>query len=117
MIPPYVRHYPPGDVIVARDLFVTQDAIESVLNEIAQERRPQLSSEILEGTVADGGIALTTGSENLVQHKLGRAVRGWKLIDIQGNATVWRDTATTSDPEKFLSLQCSGNVTVKLEVF
>ena len=120
MIPPFHPHQPIDDKITMRDLVTSQQNVKLVLDEISNTRRLQLSSEVIRASGADVAIALTTAVENLVEHGLGRAVAGWRLIDLQGPAIVWRVTspATTGyDSTKHLALACSANVTIKLEVW
>lgn len=88
-----------------------QQAIAAVLDEINVNRRPQLSSELLDP------VALTSGTTKLVQHKLGRAVRGFKVVDINAAAHVFRDSSSTADLTKYLPVQANANCTVTLEVF
>lgn len=83
----------------------------------------QFNSEFLDGqlvTTPNGsvieGIAIDTVSTN-VPHGLGRAYRGWILIDKTGSANVWRDATSTADSAKFLPLIASSAVTIKLWVF
>lgn len=73
--------------------------------------KPGLDFELLED------IALTTGSTNLVKHKLGRKVRGFRIVDANAASTYYRDTASTADLTNFLPLVVSANVTVDIEVF
>ena len=78
-----------------------------------------LSGNLLEkigtpGNLVDIVIQTTT---TLVPHGLGRSFSGWHLVDIQGDARVWRDTSSTADNERFLPLRASAQVTVKLWVF
>lgn len=52
-----------------------------------------------------------------VPHLLGRVYTGWQVIDLQGDARVWRDTTSTEDTSKFIPLKASATVTVNLWVF
>lgn len=121
MIPPFIRHQPPQDGRAnVYDLMQAQDAVQVVLDEIAYTRRPQLSSEVLTADGAYVEVALSFGVENLVEHGLQREPIGWRLVDIQGPAFVWRvasPSTTDYDATKHLALGCSYDVTVKLEVW
>lgn len=85
----------------------------------------QLNTTFLGGVVlqsmtnANGAsVDITLGATTIgVPHGLGRKFSGWVLIDKTSSANVWRDTTSTADPEKFIPLQASGAVTVKLWVF
>ena len=116
---PKFQPHQPGQNLAAYDLAAAQEAVRRTLDEITN--RPQLSGEVLQnprGT--DVAIALTAGQENLIEHGLNKAVRGWRLVDIQGAAFVWRiasPTTTGYNSTLHLVLGCSADVTVKLEVW
>jgi hypothetical protein len=58
---------------------------------------------------------LTTGT-NVINHKLGQKMQGWKITDIDAAITVYRpDSAPFND--KTLTLVASGMATISLEVF
>jgi hypothetical protein len=60
-------------------------------------------------------IILVTGS-NVINHKLGRKMQGWKITDIDSAVTVYRpDTSPFNDLT--LTLVSSGMATISLEVF
>lgn len=61
------------------------------------------------------GIVLVSGS-NVINHKLGQKMQGWKITDIDAAITIYRpDSAPFND--KTLTLVASGMATVNLEVF
>lgn len=120
MLPRFAKHQAQAQGPWAYDLLRLQSALEPMLAELA--RRPQLGSELIEksATAQVTGVALTVGVENLVEHGLGKVVRGWQLVDIRGPAFVWRVESPASsdyDETKHLALACSANVTVMLEVY
>jgi len=118
MIPEFKEHKPTGEAVTPFDLEVMQQQIRTVTDEIAGERRPQLSAEFIEKNAGNNqGISLTAGIENLVAHGLDRKIRGWYLADIQGPAIVWRVAASDADLSKHLPLACSASVTVRLVVW
>lgn len=115
----FVPHQPLGKEW-AYDVAQAQEATKKVLDDIT--RHPQLGAELLINptTRLEVSVALTAGVENLVEHGLGKEVRGWRIVDIRGPALVWRITspATTGYvATKHLALSCSADVTVKLEVY
>lgn len=75
----------------------------------------QFNNVLLSGRIVSG-IQIETSTTN-VNHLLGRKFNGWHLLDIQGDARVWRDTTTSADLTKFLPLKASSIVTVSLWVF
>lgn len=90
-----------------RSLFQFQENVAQYLG--------QLNGKLLGGNeVKDVVIGTST---TLVPHELTRAFQGWHLVDIQGDARVWRDTTSTADKTKFLPLKASASVTVSLWVF
>jgi len=75
----------------------------------------QLNPAILDGIFTQE-VTIST-STTLVPHGLARKFQGWHLLDIQGDARVWRDTTSTADNTKFLPLRASTSVVVRLWVF
>ena len=59
-------------------------------------------------------VALST-SETLVEHKLGRAYRGWIIVNKNAAQDVYVSSTTLN--ERFLKLTAAGTVTVSLWVF
>lgn len=80
----------------------------------------QLNKAVLSGLVIEN-VSIGTAT-TMVPHGLARDYQGWQLLDVQGDARVWRDaTVDASLPQngkdKFLPLKASVAVTVKLWVF
>lgn len=95
-----------SDPVKADDLAVIQDNVESTL-------QPLLTNPLIDGGVLVGPVAITTSATN-VSHLLGRAVRGWVLVDKDADARVWRQGAATP---LLLPLRASAAVNVRLYVF
>lgn len=72
---------------------------------------PQINTRLIED------VALVSASTTLVQHKLGREIRGWRLNKQTANAVVWEDETSTADRSLYLPLACSANVTCSIEVY
>lgn len=110
-----------GGVDTKADFVRLQDALKKTIDEITSTRRPQLSSELLEKNQDGTDIIVTTGQVNAIQHRLGRDLRGWRLVDARANAVVWRETdyslATGTSLASHILLRSSATVTIKLEVF
>lgn len=88
------------------------------LNEVQQNVflfGAQFNKEVLDGILLTS-VAIGTSTTS-IPHKLRRKFQGWHLVDIQGDARVWRDATVTSDLDKFLPLKASASVTVNLWVF
>ncbi len=86
---------------------------------------PLLDGRLIETELGLNGhevpLVLTTTPKD-VAHKLGRAYRGWFIIDRNADARIWVDPAVAGvdpnvDPTKFLRLDASATVTVRLWVF
>lgn len=58
-------------------------------------------------------IVLINGSTT-INHKLGRMMQGWFLVDVNGAATIYRSKPMN---DKTLTLTSDANVTVSLGVF
>lgn len=61
-------------------------------------------------------ISLVTGT-NVVNHKLGRKLQGWKVVRQKAAASLYDTQDSNQMPELTLQLVSSANVTVSLEVF
>lgn len=83
-----------------------QDNVDQSFNNITK-------SEIIDGILLTG-ISLTSGADNMVEHKLGRNPIFWMLARQNTNTTVWETTANTN--ASFLALRCGSNCTVSLWV-
>lgn len=86
-----------------------EDAVDDVV-------RPLSSNPLLDGRLIEG-VAITSGTTKLVDHGLGRAWRGWYVVDRNANANVYRDTASRAEASRQLALLASATVTVTLWVF
>ena len=86
-----------------------QDNVAEAVEQLLE--RPSLAINLLEG------LTLTSGSENLIEHGLDRAVRGWRIVDVNLATDIFRNTATTADPTRFLSLTTTLTASVSIEVF
>ena len=84
-----------------------------------QENVDSAIKRVLDAAIIDGllleGIELTNGQVTSIDHKLGRNLRGWLLVDKNANANVWR--ANTDKPGLKLNLNTSATVTVSIWVF
>ena len=102
---------------IKRVVTALSENLGRVFDDIAA--RPQLDSRLIEKATSATltGLALVRDQENLIVHGLGRAVRGWHLVDIRGPAFVWRVADSDADLTLYLPLSCSHSVTVTLVVF
>lgn len=88
-----------------KDFQLMQNAWSASLNPML--KNPSLQNILLKS------VSLTTGS-NVINHKLGRTPQGWRIVDIDGAAQIYRSQAFNN---LTLTLTSSANVTVALEVF
>lgn len=91
-----------------KDLQAMQDRLESFLV-------PFINCVLIDGLLLKN-VSLLAASTTNVEHKLGRALIGWYVVDSTANSTIWRDT-TVELPTTTLALKCSSDVTVSLWVF
>jgi hypothetical protein len=85
-----------------------QDRWASIIGPLLDN--PSLNSIILKN------VSLATGS-NVVNHKLGRNLQGWKPTRIRSAATIYDQQDTNQTPNLTLILVSSAPVVVDLEVF
>lgn len=95
-------------IVYSQDRATNQNNINTSNTFGQLAKNPQLSSNNLTG------IALKAGS-NTIPHKLNRKLSGWTLTGKNGAADVYQTTGT--QPELFLYLTSSADVTVDLSVF
>ncbi len=113
-----------------RKVNTSSEMLNRVQNAVADAVDPLLRIPILDGRIVDKetnsigqeiDIILSTTPKN-VEHKLGRAYQGWFLIDKDANVNVWVDPPVAGvdpnvDRTKYLRLDASGSVIVKIWVF
>ncbi len=93
--------------------------VNRIQEHIEQAFQPITKAEIIDGAFLQS-VELTTGSDNIVEHKLGRQVIGYIVVSKSANSVIFdkiNDATDTTDKKLFLNLQCSANATVNLWVF
>ncbi len=79
------------------------------------ERDPEKDFSDVTVPLNSSDRAFDAGTERAVAHKLGRVPVGWRILDIDGMATIWR---SDDSDDKFLYLTSNANVTtVTVRVF
>lgn len=105
--------------LVTRDL-LTSDGLLRALNTL-QANVGEVLAPMIAATQNDSviltGVQLAAGGENVVSHKLGRKLAGWKMVRLRGDARVWDAQDTNRQPNLTLLLHVSADVVVDLEVF
>ena len=90
------------------DINRIQDNIDAVL-------RPLQASAIGQGNLLTG-VALINGSTE-VEHKLGRELIGWIIVQQNANAPVWDRQSTNVKKSRTLVLNSTASMSVTLWVF
>lgn len=88
-----------------KDLSLMQSSWASQLDPVL--RNPSLQSRLIKG------VELSVGA-NVINHRLGRTQQGWRIVDIDGNAQIYRSEAFN---DLTLTLTSDAAVTVAIEVF
>lgn len=91
-----------------RVLNMIQDNVSNILD-------PYSSKEILQGQILQN-VRLVSGANN-VPHKLDRKLIGWFIVRQRAAGTIYDTQDTNSQPNLFLQLVSSANVSVDLYVF
>lgn len=89
------------------DLKLLQDSLDAAL-------RPIIDKLILDGRLIED-IELTTGQANLIDHRLGRSIRGYVVVKRDADARVW--DSVPDRPATQIDLRSSANVTISIWVF
>jgi hypothetical protein len=91
-----------------KDLQAFQDKMETFVV-------PFVTCAIIDG-ILHNDIQLQTGTVFTLEHRLGRALRGWIVVKKSAQADVW-DSQATNQVKSTLLLNSSANVTVSVWVF
>lgn len=81
-------------------------------NQWGAKINPLLANPSLQNLILKD-IVLASGS-NVINHKLGRKMQGWRIVDRDSAATVYRSAPLN---DLTLTLTASAAVTISLEVF
>lgn len=93
---------------VSKDFSLLQTTWAALINPILN--RVQNTSNILDDVV----LAIGT---NVINHKLGRKLKGWKIVRQSAVASLYDTQATNPTPDLTLRLVSSAVVTISIEVF
>jgi len=63
------------------------------------------------------GIMLTSGVDTIVNHTLGRAVKGWIIVDKNATGDVWQSSTTNAIPKSSIILKSNATITVSILFF
>lgn len=95
-----------SDDNVVRQLQDASDAIFKVIT----------VKEILDGILLED-ISLLSANPNVINHKLGRKLRGYIIVRQDTNTNIWDSQTSNTTPSLTLVLNCGSNVTISLWVF
>jgi hypothetical protein len=87
-----------------------QDNIAKALGELEQRIGMKF-------VLAQGIELLGSSTDNIVNHKLGRAAQGFLVSNRNANAVVWVSPTLNKSPERQIILRAGSNVTVDLLFF
>lgn len=88
-----------------KDLQMLQSSWASVLNPVL--KNPSLDNVLLKNISLSSGVTI-------IDHKLGRTPQGWRIVDVDGAATIYRSAPLNN---LTLTLTSDAAVTISLEVF
>jgi len=99
-----------------KEMVTVQNNIKSF---VTQLNFIKLDGRIIDSLPVNGRQVEVTvlSTVTLIPHGLGRKFQGWHLVDIQGDARVWRVASSTANTALFLPLIASASVVVKLWVY
>jgi len=93
--------------------FISSNAdLNTVQDNISDIYIPLLRNPLLDGIVLKDITVPAAGS--LIEHKLGRDVIGWFIVDQSANVVVWRESYKNNS---FIKLKSSVDCTVSLYIF
>lgn len=96
-------------------------ALNTLQSNVAEVFAPMIAASQNDSQILVG-VVLAPGIVNVVSHKLGRKLAGWKIVRLRANALVWDEQDANKQPDRTLLLgmapnDLGTNVTVDLEVF
>lgn len=89
--------------------------LDAMQNKWASSLDPMLSNPTLDNLVLKS-VPLVVGA-NVINHKLGRKLQGWKITRQRGPAALYDTQDTNQMQHLTLILVSDANVTIDLEVF
>jgi hypothetical protein len=96
-----------------KEITTKNEKLDRVQTNVTTFSDSVVSIEFLNGRLIEDVVLGTT--EVQVEHKLGRELRGWIIVDKNAQQDVWKSASTLT--KRFLSLTAAGTVTVSLWVF
>ena len=88
---------------------------EQLMPKWASQLNPVLANPLINGQLLSN-VALINGT-TIVNHKLGRDLKGWFVVGINAAATIFDNQAANQMPNLTLSLTSNAACTVNLWVF
>ena len=89
--------------------------LDMMQNRWAAILNPIIDSPLVNGQLLTE-VPLVSGS-NTINHRLGRRLRGWIIVGIDGAAQIYDTQASNQMPQLTLTLTSDADVTVALWVF
>lgn len=89
-------------------------ALDLYQSKLKSELDPLLANKLTQGSLLQG-LTLNPGV-NVINHKLQRMPQGWFVVDINGNANIWR-SAPFTNLTLTLTSSAASSFTISLWVF
>ena len=95
-----------------KKLYSSDDITRQLQDNVDAAIGPIIDKPIVDGVLLKS-IALTTGSIDIVSHKLGRTPLGYIIVKRSADSTIWESETN----KRSINLNCSADVTVSIWVF
>lgn len=99
-----------------KKVYTDDDTLNAVQNNVEQTFRALLLSEIVDGNLIED-VFLPASTETLVEHKLGRELRGYIVVKRNAGSNIFDKQDVNIASDRFLILDTNVAVTVSLWVF
>lgn len=93
----------------------TDRVLQLIQSNVASVLQPLLTNPLSRSQLIEN-VQLSSGL-NIVNHTLGRKLRGWMIVRLRGPASTWDSQDTNTKPNLTLLLNSSAAVSVDLMVF
>jgi len=99
-----------------RQFNVVDADLDRLYQNVARFARQFTDKPLIDGIILKD-LSLLSASDNSINHKLGREIQGWVIINKTAQSDIWAVPTKQTRTSKTLVLNCSADVTVSLYVF
>ena len=99
-----------------KKIYTAEPVLNQLQDNIDQTLKPLINSEIGDGQLIEN-IFLPASTETLVEHKLGRELRGYIVVKRNAGSNIFDKQDVNIASDRFLILDTNVAVTVSLWVF